>query len=216
VEASSLSHEPQHVDIYSNSWGPNDDGVTVEGPGPLARKAFLDGIQKGRQGKGSIYVFASGNGGSSDGCNCDGYTNSMYTLSIGAVDSHDDEPYYNERCASTHAVTYSSGSGGPAIVSVDLHNGCTSSHSGTSAAAPLAAAMVALVLQANGGLTWRDVQHVVISTAEKINPGDDSWITNKVSIVLLAVTMAADAILHRLVSITAIALDLAFWMLRSW
>ena len=154
--------------------------MTVEGPGPLARRAFLDGIQKGRQGKGSIYVFASGNGGTSDGCNCDGYTNSMYTLSIGAVDHNDNEPYYNERCASTHAVTYSSGSGGPSIVSVDLHNGCTSAHSGTSAAAPLAAAMVALVLQANGALTWRDVQHVVIATADKINPGDGSWITNKV------------------------------------
>ena len=46
VEASSLSLNPQHVHIYSSSWGPNDDGRTVDGPGKLARKAFLDGITK--------------------------------------------------------------------------------------------------------------------------------------------------------------------------
>ncbi len=46
VEASSLSLNPQHIQIYSSSWGPSDDGATIDGPGPLARKAFIDGIQK--------------------------------------------------------------------------------------------------------------------------------------------------------------------------
>lgn len=44
VEASSLSLNPQHIDIYSSSWGPDDDGMTVDGPGKLARKAFFNGI----------------------------------------------------------------------------------------------------------------------------------------------------------------------------
>lgn len=44
VEASSLSLNPQHIDIYSSSWGPDDNGMTVDGPGRLARKAFLNGI----------------------------------------------------------------------------------------------------------------------------------------------------------------------------
>ena len=44
VEASSLSLQPQHIDIYSSSWGPDDDGRTVDGPAKLARKAFADGI----------------------------------------------------------------------------------------------------------------------------------------------------------------------------
>lgn len=39
---------------------------------------------QGRDGKGIIYVWASGNGGSyDDNCNCDGYTSSKYTVSIG-------------------------------------------------------------------------------------------------------------------------------------
>ena len=46
VEASSLSLNPQHIDIYSSSWGPSDDGMTVDGPGKLAKKAFIDGVTK--------------------------------------------------------------------------------------------------------------------------------------------------------------------------
>ncbi|EGD72409.1 protease PC6 isoform A [Salpingoeca rosetta] len=175
VEAHSLSLNPQHIDVYSNSWGPNDDGRTMEGPALLARKAFGDGIAKGRGGLGSIYLFASGNGGSADDCNCDGYTNSPYTLSIGAIDEHNNVPYYTEKCASTLAVTYSSGSGTRSITTVDLHNGCTHAHTGTSAAAPLAAGLVALVLQANPKLTWRDVQHVIVRGTR--TPGN-SWDTN--------------------------------------
>ncbi len=46
VESSSLSLNPQHIDIYSSSWGPNDDGKTVDGPGKLAKQAFINGVTK--------------------------------------------------------------------------------------------------------------------------------------------------------------------------
>jgi subtilisin-like proprotein convertase family protein len=182
VEAHSLSLAPQHIDIYSNSWGPNDDGRTIEGPAALAQRAIEDGIATGRGGKGSIYVFASGNGGSSgDSCNCDGYCNSIYTIAIGAITEDNTKPYYTEPCTATLAATYSSGSGRQrSITTVDLHNGCTSQHSGTSAAAPLAAGIFALVLEANAALTWRDVQHLVVQTSRKINSDDSSWKANGV------------------------------------
>ncbi|ETE57941.1 Proprotein convertase subtilisin/kexin type 4, partial [Ophiophagus hannah] len=44
VEAQSLSLQPQHIDIYSASWGPEDDQKTVDGPGVLAREAFHKGV----------------------------------------------------------------------------------------------------------------------------------------------------------------------------
>ena len=44
VEAASLSFNRSHIDIYSASWGPDDNGRVVDGPGVLAKKAFLDGI----------------------------------------------------------------------------------------------------------------------------------------------------------------------------
>ena len=46
LEAKALSYNVRHVDIYSASWGPNDDGRTVEGPGKLASTAFETGIKK--------------------------------------------------------------------------------------------------------------------------------------------------------------------------
>lgn len=44
VEAQSLSLRSQRIDIYSASWGPEDDGKTVDGPGPLATEAFHKGV----------------------------------------------------------------------------------------------------------------------------------------------------------------------------
>jgi len=46
LEAQSMSFNRQHVDIYSASWGPTDDGQHVEGPSALLRKALQDGVEK--------------------------------------------------------------------------------------------------------------------------------------------------------------------------
>lgn len=48
------------------------------------QKALELGTSYGRYGYGSIFVFASGNGGLvNDNCNFDGYANSIYTLTVG-------------------------------------------------------------------------------------------------------------------------------------
>ena len=95
---------------------------SVDGPGPLAKRAFLNGVVRGRNGKGSIFVWASGNGGRyADNCNCDGYTNSIFTLSISSATQGGNRPWYLEECSSTLASTYSSGTPGNDgnIVTVD-------------------------------------------------------------------------------------------------
>ncbi|XP_044017340.1 furin-like protease 1, isoforms 1/1-X/2 isoform X2 [Aphidius gifuensis] len=182
VEARSLSLNSQHIDIYSASWGPDDDGKTVDGPGELATRAFIEGVTKGRNGKGSIFVWASGNGGREfDDCNCDGYTNSIWTLSISSATENGLVPWYSEACSSTLATTYSSGSGHEKqVVTTDLHHECTSSHTGTSASAPLAAGICALALEANKELTWRDMQHIVVRTAKPANLRAPDWVVNGV------------------------------------
>lgn len=182
VEAQSLSLNPQHIDIYSVSWGPDDDGKTVDGPAPLAWKAFIDGVGKGRGGLGSIFVWASGNGGrENDSCNCDGYANSIYTLSVSSATEHGKVPWYSEACSSTLATTYSSGANNEKqIVTTDLRKGCTETHTGTSASAPLAAGIVALTLHANKQLTWRDMQHIVVLSANPEHLNAPDWIINGV------------------------------------
>ena len=35
VEARAIGLNPNHIDIYSASWGPEDDGKTVDGPGTV-------------------------------------------------------------------------------------------------------------------------------------------------------------------------------------
>ncbi len=110
IEAQAIAFKHKLIDIYSSSWGPNDDGKTVEGPGTLATEAFVKGITEGRNGKGVIYVWASGNGGRhGDNCDCDGYTGSIYTISVSSVSEQQLSPWYAEKCASTMATTYSSG-----------------------------------------------------------------------------------------------------------
>uniref|UniRef100_A0A8C1TAD2 Proprotein convertase subtilisin/kexin type 7 n=1 Tax=Cyprinus carpio TaxID=7962 RepID=A0A8C1TAD2_CYPCA len=171
MEAVAFNKHYQVNDIYSCSWGPDDDGRTVDGPHPLGKAALQHGVIAGRRGFGSIFVVASGNGGQyEDDCNYDGYANSIYTVTVGAVDENGRRPFYAEECASMLAVTFSSGSRQlRSIVTADWSlqsgTGCTDGHTGTSAAAPLAAGMVALMLQVRPCLSWRDVQHIITYTA---------------------------------------------------
>ncbi|XP_063600143.1 neuroendocrine convertase 1-like [Penaeus indicus] len=181
IEGSALGHALDKVDIVTCSWGPTDDGRRVEGPGKLAKEAIKQGVEMGRQGKGIFYVWASGNGGSSgDNCNCDGYTSSIYTLSISSASESGKFPWYGERCASTLASAYSSGAyTDQKIATTDLHGTCTDRFTGTSAAAPLAAGILALALEVNPEMTWRDMQHAVVWSSE-VGPlhHNGGWVTN--------------------------------------
>uniref|UniRef100_A0A8C2QV09 Proprotein convertase subtilisin/kexin type 7 n=1 Tax=Capra hircus TaxID=9925 RepID=A0A8C2QV09_CAPHI len=174
MEAVAFNKHYQINDIYSCSWGPDDDGKTVDGPHQLGKAALQHGVIAGRQGFGSIFVVASGNGGQhNDNCNYDGYANSIYTVTIGAVDEEGRMPFYAEECASMLAVTFSGGDKMlRSIVTTDWDlqkgTGCTEGHTGTSAAAPLAAGMIALMLQVRPCLTWRDVQHIIVFTATRV------------------------------------------------
>ncbi|XP_015764927.1 PREDICTED: furin-like protease kpc-1 [Acropora digitifera] len=108
-EARALSHATDHIDIYSNSWGPDIKGFNVIGPGPLTQRALQSGAEKGRRKRGSIYVFAVGNGGFllKNSCAFNGYVNSIYTIGITGINSDGSIPSYGEHCAGIMAVTYS-------------------------------------------------------------------------------------------------------------
>lgn len=113
IEANSMGHEPHKIHIYSASWGPTDDGKTVDGPRNATMRAIVQGVNEGRNGLGNIYVWASGDGGEEDDCNCDGYAASMWTISINSAINDGQNAHYDESCSSTLASTFSNGAKDP-------------------------------------------------------------------------------------------------------
>ncbi len=173
------------VDIYSNSWGPYDDPPHLEGPGPLTEDALAGGVIDGRGGLGSVYVFAGGNGQSyGDNSNSDGFANSRYTIAVAASTNSGGQAYYSEK-GSNILVNAPSKGGSLSITTTDRtgaegysSDNYTDSFGGTSASAPLVSGIIALMLEANPNLTWRDVQHILIETADQNDPTDSDWTAN--------------------------------------
>jgi subtilisin family serine protease len=58
----------------------------------------------------------------------------------------------------------------------------TSRFGGTSAAAPVVSGVIALMLEANPNLTYRDVEEILVRSARQNDDVDVSWITNAVAI----------------------------------
>lgn len=184
VEGQALTKFFNSNHIYSNSWGPPDTGRGMDAPGLVTRTALArftaEGL--GREGKGSIYVWASGNGHDyGDTCAYDGYASNPYAIAIGAVNRNGQRSYYSEGCSALMAVAPSSGAG-VGIITADLSGPagysageCNPSFGGTSSAAPLAAGIIALMLEKNPDLTWRDVKHVIALGAKPIDVDDHSW-----------------------------------------
>lgn len=46
IEANSMGHEPNKIHIYSASWGPTDDGKTVDGPRNATMRAIVQGVNE--------------------------------------------------------------------------------------------------------------------------------------------------------------------------
>lgn len=195
-EAEALGWKNDIIQIKSNSWGPADDGLTLEAPGSLTAAALQAAVTSGRGGRGTIFLWAGGNGGHvGDNSNYDGYANNIHTIAIAALANNSTQAYYSEPGANLIVTAPSSSNGATlGIVTTDLtgangyntgsvsgeltDNNYTNDFGGTSSATPLAAGCVALMLQANPNLGWRDVREILIATAKKVNPTDADWITN--------------------------------------
>lgn len=193
-EAIAELHSNQVIQLKNNSWGPADDGSSLEGPGPLTRAALEAAAWQGRNGRGTILLWAAGNGGDMmDNANFDGYANSMYTIAIGAVSNKGQVVWYSEPGACI-VVCAPGGGGTNRLVTTDLtgeqgYNTSTAENDladrdytkrfqGTSASTPVAAGAVALMLQANTNLGWRDVQEILMRTARQVDAGGPGWRTN--------------------------------------
>lgn len=78
---------------------------------------------QGRGGKGSIFVWAAGNGGvRHDHCGADSYVNSIFSIAIGAVTQTGGPAYYGEACPGVMAVTLTGANVGGSLPLVSVHH----------------------------------------------------------------------------------------------
>lgn len=190
TESQAFAKDNSTVQVKNNSWGPYDYADELGYIGSLPRTALQNAALNGRGNLGTILVFAAGNGRSAgDQGNKDAYANSIYTFSIGAVTNSGALSYYSETGAQLIAVAPSNG-GSTGIVTTDLtgSDGYNSSSTpvtsnydadfgGTSSAAPLAAGVIALMLDANPNLGWRDVKEILLRSGTKLAPTDAGWVS---------------------------------------
>lgn len=195
--AQALSYQNQTIDVYNNSWG-YGAFLVPRSFDTLALAALRDGVLNGRGGLGNIYVFAAGNS-LQDGGDVNFYSvnSSRYVIPVAAV-GHDGRQAWYSNPGAALLISAPSNGGTPyaGIVTTDRtgddgYNAAgtgdgdafpdvdyTGEFGGTSSATPLVAGVVALMLQANPNLTWRDVQHILVETARKNDPTDSDWVQN--------------------------------------
>jgi subtilisin-like proprotein convertase family protein len=193
-EANAFLHEKQQIAIKSNSWGPSDSAYGDGGPSLLGLAALQNAAETGRGGLGTVFLWSGGNGNQSgDDSNYDGWTASIYAIAVAALTNEGKQPFYGEPGANllisapsnggsqgitttdrTSTLGYNSGGSSGDYASGDY----TNSFGGTSAACPTVAGVVALMLEANPNLGYRDVQEILVRTARQNDLYDTGWLLN--------------------------------------
>jgi len=181
LEARALQFGMQDNDIYINAWGPKDDGLRLEGPGPLALEALRYGVAHGRYGLGNVFIWAAGNGrAKADNCNYDGYANSRFTIAVGSYGFYGGAPVWAEPCASLVVSAPADGEGRRLLIGATGTSQCDQMFSGSSGSSALVGGAVALMLQQRPDFTWRDVQAVLIESAQMVDEAHPDWVENGV------------------------------------
>jgi kexin len=174
------------ADIVNNSWGSLDSSSgqsSYQSSDPAWREAMTLALGQGRQGRGTVVVFAAGNGGLDEDSNRDGYVNHPGVLAVGTVDHRGRPSSYAEPGANvlisapsmsllrrTDAgadiwTTDIAGPRGLAAGSLSENADYAAFAGGSSAAAPMVSGVVALMLEVNPSLGWRDVRWLLARSA---------------------------------------------------
>lgn len=192
-DAEAMTWKNDVIQIKNNSWGPGDTTPwSLDDSGSLWQSAVATGTTTGRGGLGTIYLFAAGNGKAyGDQGGKDGYAGNRHVLPVGAITNTGISASYSEGGA--HLVVCAPGKAPNGIVTTDLTGSSgynpdpdypelsdqnyTQNFGGTSAATPIAAGVVALMLEANPALGWRDVKEILLRSSTQIQPASADWVT---------------------------------------
>ena len=181
-------HQATNFSVINNSWGAKpafnqSQNLTNEGGfAETVEDEYAYIASAGRGGLGTVIVQAAGNDNTN--ANGDGVNASRFTITVGAIHQDGHASSYSNYGAnllvSSAGGDYSSIRNGLGIITTDRTDtagynlrGATTTASnftndfgGTSAATPLVTGTVALMLEANANLGWRDVQAVLALSAD--------------------------------------------------
>ena len=175
--------QQQQFDVVNHSWGwslPFTDNQFDPAWSDFFQ-GINDAVAHGRDGLGTVLVVAGGNDRTSDGnsviardVNDSIFSSSRFAIAVAAVDNTGEVSWYSTPGASLLVAAPSSG-GTQGISTTDRKGSAgyssgdyTSTFGGTSAASPTVAGVVALMLEANPNLGWRDVQEVLAYSSRHV------------------------------------------------
>lgn len=189
-----------NFDVLNDSWGyaPQSIWQTLQNPWAMydnfrSLQFFAHGeavkklAENGRAGFGTVIVQSAGNSFDlGDDTNLHNFQNSRYIITVAATDFNGDVTSYSSPGASI--LVAAPGGGGEGWLN-DIYttdrtgaNGYSTGDltyiNGTSFSAPLVSAVVALMLERNPMLGYRDVQTILAYSARQTSENKNTWATN--------------------------------------
>ena len=162
--------------VINNSWGPSDS-ASPDTPQPIPNvvaTAVTNARTAGREGKGTLTFWAGGNGNNNgQTCSQDGYVSHPDTVGVGASTNFGERSSYSELCPELNISGPSTG--GSAGIYTTRNDDYTANFGGTSAASPNTAGVGALVMSALPNATAEEIQILLETTAQKIDPAGGSY-----------------------------------------
>ncbi len=190
-----------HYDVVNNSWVNSalfqDNALTNPAFGQAYSMAAMYGRggneATGQTGLGTVVVFAGGNARTNgDNTNYHSESNSRYAINVGGINAPSDlgslqisgAPFSNPGASLLVSAPANNISSTGISFTNDYGQTFGASYqttAGTSFAAPIVSGVVALILQANSTLGYRDVQTILAESAVEIDPAGSNWAWNGVT-----------------------------------
>jgi Ca2+-binding RTX toxin-like protein/subtilisin-like proprotein convertase family protein len=173
-------------DVSNNSWGaitPFEDNFNSTSM-TFAWVGMRKGVELGRDGLGTVYVFSAGNSaGEGDNTNYHNFQNAREVITVGSVDSNDFASGFSTPGANVLVAAY-----GENIITTDRSQSgwgynagsdYVDNFQGSSASAAMVSGIVAMMLEANPDLGYRDVQKILAYSSR--NSDSQTWKENGAS-----------------------------------
>lgn len=191
--AADFTFAAEHFDVVNNSWGSSGfSGNTSE-----VDAALVQAARDGRGGLGTVIVFSAGNDRDIGGdANTSELRSSPLAIAVAAVDDTGKPTFYSSPgtniLVAAPSDSRADGVWYGGIVTTDRQGyegyrrepspvgDYADDFGGTSAAAPEVTGVIALMLQANPDLGFRDVQDILALTARNVD-ADGDWAMNGAS-----------------------------------